>query len=148
MSGLSKGSAHGTITALEDGKSGDNIASQVSPHNTMKRNLLVLSLSVLAFTLPSCVAPSSTARQVSYRPATTTYRPAYVTRTTEVRNGALYGSLTDNSNPYTRHHYDPSLYTPYSHDHRGSDHQVHYLRREAWEAGRTGTVEVGTIRAN
>lgn len=117
----------------------------------MKRNLFVLTLTVLTVGLSSCSAPNNGARYVSTNATRTQHvvrsTPVRTTTTTTTSSRPLYGSLWEPSDPYRRHHYGPGIYTPFAYDHRGAGHETYY-RDQAIRHGGASSVEVGPVSAN
>ncbi|MDZ4403986.1 hypothetical protein [Prosthecobacter sp.] len=100
----------------------------------MKRHLLLLAATSLAFSLSSCTNPSG-------RPSVNLVSTAQVVKSTPGVIGPLY-----TVNGVALGHYDPSLYSPYLYDHRGLSHNE-YARVQAIRHSREGSVQVGPIVA-
>lgn len=108
----------------------------------MKRNALILTAAALIFNLANCSStPDAPAASV-----VSTSGSTYVVSAAPATKVPLYYS-----NNVALHHYDPSLYTPFAYDHRGTNHNNHFRNQAIREAvrdakrGTGGSVEVGPI---
>ncbi|MGV3664129.1 MAG: hypothetical protein ACO1TE_28410 [Prosthecobacter sp.] len=110
----------------------------------MKRNALILSAAALIFNLASCSSTAEAPRASVIGKSGSTY----VVSAPPATKVPLYYN-----NNIAIHHYDPSLYTPFTYDHRGTSHNNYFraqaIREAVREAKRNGgtSVEVGPIEA-
>lgn len=109
----------------------------------MKRTALFLATAAMTFSLASC----SSTTDVPRASVVSTSGSTYVVSAPPATKVPLYYV-----NNVALHHYDPSLYTPFAYDHRGTNHNNHFRNRAIREAVReakrgSGTVEVGPIEA-
>jgi len=108
----------------------------------MKRNALLLTAAALIFNLTSCSSTTEAPRASVVSTSGSTYT---VAAAPETKVPMYY------SNNVAMIHYDPSLYTPFTYDHRGGAHNTYFrqqaIREAVREAKRGGgsNVEVGPI---
>ena len=93
----------------------------------MKRNASILASATLILGLASCSSTSETPRAT----VVGTSGSAYVVSAPPATKAPLYYS-----NNVALHHYDPSLHTPFTYDHRGTYHNNYYRERAIRDAVR------------
>lgn len=109
----------------------------------MKRTALILTAAALVFNLASCSSTTDAPRAS----VVSTSGSTYVVSAAPATKTPLYYN-----NGVALHHYDPSLYTPFAYDHRGTSHNTYFRNQTIREAVREskrngGSVEVGPIEA-
>lgn len=127
---------------MRDKASNAQLPFKYSPRKTMKRNALILTAAAMIFNLASCSSSTDApkASVVSTSGSTYTVSAAPATKV------PMYYS-----NSVALIHYDPSLYTPFNYDHRGTAANNYYrqqaIREAVREAKRNGgsSVQVGPI---